>query len=86
MPRLPGHATETRPWVVRRSGGQPMTQISVTELREDLASEQARARRLEQELQRAEAEIKALRLARDAALKIAVWGGRRIEVDTRGEY
>ena len=49
---------------------------TAAELREDLKSEQARAARLEQQLQRAQAEIAALRTARDAALKVAAWVGR----------
>ena len=59
--------------------------LSPTELREDLQAETARAARLEQLLRRAEAEIEALRTARDAALKIAAWG-RRVEAGTRGEH
>jgi hypothetical protein len=51
--------------------------LTATELREDLKCEQARAARLEQQLQRALAEIAALRTARDAALKVAAWGGPR---------
>ena len=60
--------------------------VSTAELREDLKAEQARAARLEQQLQRAQAEIAALRVARDAALKVAAWGGpRRVQSGTRRE-
>ncbi len=61
--------------------------VSAAELRENLTSEQARATRLEQLLRCAEAEILALRAARDAAIRIAAWGGpRRIESGTRDEH
>ena len=59
--------------------------LSPAELREDLKSETEKARRLEQLLRRAEAEIVALRTARDAALKVAAWGGARIDGGTRHE-
>ena len=61
--------------------------LSAAELREDLKIETARATRLEQLLRRAEAEIIALRTARDAAIKIAAWGGtRRTDGTTRHEH
>ena len=61
--------------------------LSAAELREDPKTETARARRLEQRLRHAEAEIAALRAARDAAIKIAAWGGtRRTDGTTRHEH
>ena len=61
--------------------------MTVGELREDLAFERTRADRLEAALRRAELEIAALTIARDAALRVAVWRGpRRVEGGTRHEH
>lgn len=38
-----------------------------------------RIKLLERQLERAQQEIRALREARDVALKLVVWGGRRVE-------
>lgn len=38
-----------------------------------------RVRTLEQQLARAMQEIEALKTARDAAIKMSVWGGRRLQ-------
>ena len=61
--------------------------LSPAELREDLKSETARATRLEQQLRHARAEIRGVEAARDAAIKIAAWGGqRRTAGGTRHEH
>ena len=70
----------TRTFMLEMLAGSTMT---LTELREDLSYERARADRLEGELRRAHQEIAALKIARDTALRIAVWGGRRVEIASR---
>ena len=63
------------------------TRMTLTELREDLAYERSRADRLEGELRRAQIEIETLKTARDAALRVAAWGGpRRVESQPRHEH
>jgi hypothetical protein len=53
----------------------------------ELERERERAERLAAQLRLAHAEIAALELARDTAIRLAVWGGsRRVDVDTRGEH
>ena len=71
------------------SGDTDVRRLTVREREsiEDLDSERARADRLDRQLQVALAEIAALRTARDAALKVAAWGGpRRIAGSTRHEH
>ncbi len=65
---------------------KPMV-LTPKELRADLKAEQARPARLEAQLQRAQAEIEPLRVARDSALRVAAWGGlRRTDGGTRHEH
>jgi hypothetical protein len=40
---------------------------------------------LQAQLQTARAEVAAMRVARDAAIWLSVWGGRRVEIASRHE-
>ena len=53
------------------------TVISVIDLQSDLERDRLRWVRLEEALRRADMEIATLKIARDAAIKIAAWDGPR---------
>ena len=58
-------------------GKTEVRKLTVRDLIDDRDSERARADRLDGQLRVALTEIAALRTARDAALKVAAWGGPR---------